>query len=361
MSARTTRFFPYAANLAFDTRAKRRRSLGDMPRATLPTELKLGVPILSTIEPFEPLETSESLDTLESSNHSEPTDATDFLPDTPSDSPSATTESEIDFNDESIAQEVIEEPEPTIDLAMLDDDTSMLKEFLGRVKAEKAAKMSSVTEADVDAVLTPPRDTRSALTELDTNSPSPRTGKQPGGPSEGDESKENKVGVGAALANDALCKEQDEAVTFRRSKRIRLPSLSKAAPALDAPSFIPVRRPDGAEPVRLQQSAAQALAVLTRVNTRRNKGQPCAMVLHAAQHDLAAGNDDMPARRSPGRGAPARKSVTWDEKLAYFQDDDAKATKKKRGKGRRASVASGARRRQGNGTPASKRVLVHDV
>jgi hypothetical protein len=110
-------------------------------------------------------------------------------------------------------------------------------------------------------------DPRKALAAVDSNSSSPKKsqeianrpgtppGKQKLGTSEFDEIDEGVV----------------EPISIRRSARVRVPAPQKLP--LGTPSFIPVRRPDGTEPVVLQKSTAQELAIITRANTRRNKGQ----------------------------------------------------------------------------------------
>ena len=223
------------------------------------------------------------------------------------------------------------------------DDTSMLKDFLNRAQARKA--LQKPTLSALDAPITrhsPRRSPRKTHGPHAGQASSPqklqnianRPGTPPGTPKtealDSDESKE-------VTAEPASC---------RRSTRTRLPAPSKAPPG--APSFIPVRRADGTDPVVLQKSQAQELAVSTRANTRRNKGQSKPPLL--ALQDLPTESADVVSTTK--QRAERAKSVAWAERLASYQDARADADD---GEERRPKV----RRLRGlgavNGTPAAKR------
>ena len=222
------------------------------------------------------------------------------------------------------------------------DDTSVLKEFLNRAQAKKAAKTPVVSVPDLSDApkpqVSPRRSPRKALGSYDGNALSPRKQRdifnRPATPPGKPELDSDEV--------DKIC---DEVTSCRRSTRTRLPAPSKAPPG--APSFIPVRRADGADPVVLHKSQAQELAMVTRANTRRNKGQSKPPLL--ALQDLPAATTEV-ARITKQRAENA-KTVGWAEKLASYQDaKDADEAEETRPKLRRMRGLGAA-----NGTPAPKR------
>ena len=225
------------------------------------------------------------------------------------------------------------------------DDTSMLKEFLNRAQAKKAAKKHILSVPDLSNApkpqVSPRRSPRKALGSHDGNALSPRKQRNilnrpatpPGKP---------KLDAPDSDEVDEIC---EEVTSCRRSTRTRLPAPSKTPPG--APSFIPVRRADGADPVILHKSQAQELAMVTRANTRRNKGQskPPILVLQ----DLPAATTEI-ALVTKQRAENA-KTVDWAEKLASYQDaKDADEAEETRPKVRRMRGLGAA-----NGTPAPKR------
>ncbi|KAL8763251.1 MAG: hypothetical protein Q9184_000891 [Pyrenodesmia sp. 2 TL-2023] len=232
--------------------------------------------------------------------------------------------------------------------ARFSDDTSMLKDFLSRAQARKQAKDAVLAAEALTAARSPfPRSSpRKALASLDSNSPSAekicevasRVRTPPG-----------KVKLG-----EIQIEGMDETVMttspVRRSTRKRLPELAKTATG--APSFIPVRRADGTDPVVLPKSVAQELALVTRTNTRRNKGQakPPAIILKTLNVD------EVEEETKGGHALRSCKSVGWDDKLVYYHDgtqiqaDAEVEVEEKRPKARRLR-GLGA----GNGTPAPKR------
>ena len=230
--------------------------------------------------------------------------------------------------------------------ARFSDDTNLLKDFLNRAQARKLAKDSKIP-AHGPPESSPRRTPRKVLAEVDSNSPSPQRPKdlatRPGTPP-------GKQRMDA-FAFDDVDELTAEPTSCRRSNRTRLPTVSKAPPG--APSFIPVRRADGTDPVVLPKSIAQDLAVQTRANTRRNKGQskPPSVALQT----LTAETAELAANRVHARG-PC-KSVGWDEKLVYFYQGVQEVAEEEGKEEKRPKV----RRLRGlgasNGTPAPKRAV----
>ena len=230
--------------------------------------------------------------------------------------------------------------------ARFSDDTNLLKDFLNRAQARKLAKDGKIP-AHGPPEIPPRRSPRKVLAEVDSNSPSPQRSKdlatRPGTPP-------GKQRMDA-FAFDDVDELTAEPTSCRRSNRTRLPTAPKAPPG--APSFIPVRRADGTDPVILPKSIAQDLAVQTRANTRRNKGQskPPSVALQT----LTAETAELAANRVHARDKC--KSVGWDEKLVYYYqgapevaEDEGKEEKRPKIRRLRGLGAS-------NGTPAPKRAV----
>lgn len=235
--------------------------------------------------------------------------------------------------------------------ARFSDDTNLLKDFLSRAQARKLAKDSKIP-ATGSTGTSPRRSPRKVLAEKDSNSPSPQKpndlASRPGTPP-------GKQRLDAFSLDD-VDELTAEPTSCRRSNRTRLPNTPKVVPG--APSFIPVRRADGTDPVVLQKSIAQDLAVQTRANTRRNKGQskPPSVALQT----LTVETTESVTNRVRARATC--KSVGWDEKLVYYQGGKEAAVAEEEGKEEKRPKV---RRLRGlgatNGTPAPKRVVDSNV
>lgn len=259
----------------------------------------------------------------------------------------------------------------TRSLARLSDDTTMLKAFLDRAHAKKAAKdiKPSARECQTKPPHSPRRSPRKVLAEKDINSPSPRKPKElahrPGTPP-------SKKLFGQNY-NDAVLWEdidelsaapQEHQPTRRSARSKKIPVSTKViAATTGAPSFIPVRRADGTDPMVLQKGVAQELAVLTRANTRRNKGQaklPIFMLEELQAKVLGEVEQERSVTRSQTK--EARKNVGWDEKLIYFQQNSKQSAivqtieEPEKPKVRRLRRLGGV-----NGTPAPKKRSTADI
>ena len=227
--------------------------------------------------------------------------------------------------------------------ARFSDDTSLLKDFLNRAQARKAAQKPflSASEAPIpqDSPRRSPRKTHGSQHGQASPPPKSRSsGTRPDTPP----GKPKMEALDSDDGEEVIA----EPASCRRSTRTRLPAPSKAAPG--APSFIPVRRADGADPVVLQKSQAQELALTTRANTRRNKGQSKPPV--QALQDLPI--ESAVVASGAAEGAERGKSVGWAARLASYQDakDDADDAEERRPKVRRLRGLGAV-----NGTPAAKR------
>ncbi|KAL9609139.1 MAG: hypothetical protein Q9167_006067 [Letrouitia subvulpina] len=227
------------------------------------------------------------------------------------------------------------------------DDTSILKDFLSRAQARKQAKEAKHASEPPPLVSTPRRSPRKALMNIDRNSPSPhkkrdlvnRPGTPPG---------KEKLGT---FSLEEMEEVPGETSPVRRSSRKRLQPPAKTTPG--APSFIPVRRADGTDPVVLPKTVAQELAMVTRANTRRNKGQskPPALTLKT----LTTETGEVIQIAGSGQNVEGAKSVGWDENLVYYQerkaDEEQEIAEEKRPQVQRLRGLGAS-----NGTPAPKRM-----
>ncbi len=207
------------------------------------------------------------------------------------------------------------------------DDTDMLRNFLTRVKANKAAK--AVTSIPKGKRPLPHSPLRIPLGSVDSSL-------SPSSPKSKDEFDVSLPVDRAAKRKmddaDLGYEEATQPKSIRRSGRTRLPV--KAAP-LAAPSFIPVRRlgQDADNTVTLRRNEEKELAALTRINTRKNKaGAQLPLQVLAKQ----AEEKEDPASRQRAlkevfdekvlkqRKGKKGKSVVWAEELAQFQTEEGK-------------------------------------
>ena len=262
--------------------------------------------------------------------------------------------------------------------ARFSDDTSMLEDFLNRAQARKAAQGGGFSPKIPKSLQQSPKRSpqkSNAIRPASRSSPrkarvlTPKQAKyQKGSPS-------GKVSSLLATSNDEEDEDGHDDETngeetrsadpgsCRRSTRTRLPAPVKNTPG--APSFIPVRRTDGTDPVVLQKTQAQELAITTRANTRRNKGQsrPPALALQ----DISS--DDAESTTSSRQRAANGKAVVWAEQLTSFQEwpegipeeGEEQLPKVKRMRGLGNPTGTPVAKRTGgitgasNGTPAPKR------
>ena len=232
-------------------------------------------------------------------------------------------------------------------LSRISDDTDMLKDFISRARAKKAARALDDIIPTYSFV-SPRRSPRKVLGNLDRNFPSPtksisladRPGTPPG-----------RVTVKPLDDEGDLDESTSNTATHRRSARTRVPALPTAS--TPGPCFIPVRRPDGTELVTLQKSEAQELAVVTRANTRRNKGKARMPKYMLATLIGTDGDEELVARRQEAKHG---KSVDWDERLVYYHESKEADTDKSEKPKIRRLRGSGTT----NGTPAPKRMMLYD-
>ncbi|KAF2479214.1 hypothetical protein BDY17DRAFT_305180 [Neohortaea acidophila] len=204
----------------------------------------------------------------------------------------------------------------------ISDDTALLQAFLNRAAESKTSRRASVSRRES---ITNRRDSDSirqalaspakgeVLGEMNPNTPAPRkshTAPDNTGFFDG-------IDLGSIPSPDRLQNEQDGPVT-RRSDR----TAQRGQPNMPlAPNKISIR--GGVDYTVLKKTEAQELALLTRTNTRKNKGgailPPLRLVklssqTSSAEEDTSAADIDDFQYGKPGRG----RNVTWSETLVEF-------------------------------------------
>ncbi|KAI9838276.1 MAG: hypothetical protein M1819_005544 [Sarea resinae] len=234
------------------------------------------------------------------------------------------------------------EPEKTIETTLtstyIPDDTDLLKSFLDRAQARKAAKLAGEDSDTVRKALAaspspslspPPSPLTNPFESFDRNSPSrTKIG-------DDDEEANNERETDSQTANQNA---EESPVPARRLRSgrssSRLPALSKTPPP--GPNHIPLRRPGGSEAVKLTHGTeAQRLAAQTRANTKKNKGKstPAVITLKTiakiAESDVK-GDGGLAEEKADSKGSEdvgmkdgektdsKKKAVCWDEQLEHF-------------------------------------------
>ncbi|KAF7953978.1 uncharacterized protein EAE97_001376 [Botrytis byssoidea] len=215
------------------------------------------------------------------------------------------------------------------------DDTDMLRQFLTRVKADKAAKAAAPAPKKRKSLPhSPLRIPLGDIMNAEASSPvqAPRDDFDLSVPETASPSRKSRATTPPSTEDvDA------EARSIRRSGRTRPPVLKIPLPA---PSSIPVRRLGGQDDtnVTLKQSVEKELAALTRVNTRKNKAGavfPEVLLARKAdakenpakrQKELKEMFEEKLRREKKAKGKP-KKSVVWAEEIAQYQTLEKKEKK----------------------------------
>lgn len=209
------------------------------------------------------------------------------------------------------------------------EDAELLNNFLSKARAKRAAKVAMAEENVEEEKVTkeeevpdmPTPRSRRALEELDTNSPSPSPQKvrlpSPKKPENPPASPIRKEIVYNDKEHTGDEKQQSSPVT-RRSTRVRVPPRTTTSAIRNTLSL---RRAKGNEFVFLQRSEAQELALVTRKNTRQNKGS--AVFPKYVLQDLAQKSSK---KGSPNPTPSANKKgnrVCWNNAhLVEFEDGE---------------------------------------
>ncbi|TGO33435.1 hypothetical protein BHYA_0246g00030 [Botrytis hyacinthi] len=215
------------------------------------------------------------------------------------------------------------------------DDTDILRQFLTRVKADKAAKAAAPAPKKRKSLPhSPLRIPLGDIMNAEASSPvqAPRNDFDLSVPETASPSRKSRTTTPPSTEEvDA------EARSIRRSGRTRPPVLKIPLPA---PSSIPVRRLGGQDDtnVTLKQSVEKELAALTRVNTRKNKAGavfPEVLLARKAdakenpakrQKELKEMFEEKLRREKKVKGKP-KKSVVWAEEIAQYQTLEKKEKK----------------------------------
>jgi hypothetical protein len=219
-----------------------------------------------------------------------------------------------------------------------DEDTDYLHAFLTRAKARRAAREASPQKVERISH-SPMTRSRAALVPLSTNSASPK--------------KTNKHELETNYESEGLGINK-EGSPCRRSGRTRVSRMEK--PPKVTPSTIPVRRSNGTEFIFLQSNDTAQVALTTRTNTKRNKGE--AVMPKIKLQALSQ------AQKSPSKSPKVRKGkeVSWKDEPTYFgvNADDVQGTGEERKEEDKPRARKLRRLGAANGTPAPKKTMAED-
>lgn len=226
------------------------------------------------------------------------------------------------------------------------DDTEYLHAFLTRARAKKAARSilspeRQLSKAQQKTIASSPQTrSRTALATLDGNSPSP--------------TKMRKVDLPPRKLeqDDTVSSNMQATSPLRKSTRTRLPRPQRHQPA--TPNNIPFRRSNGTEFVFLRKTEAQQIALATRSNTRRNKGEAVQpkMKLVALSSTPQSSPEKVPRKRKKD------KRVSWDKALAYFAPEEVQPMEEAKEQTEPKTPVKRSRRlAPGKGTPAPKKKM----
>jgi hypothetical protein len=219
-----------------------------------------------------------------------------------------------------------------------DEDTDYLHAFLTRAKAKRAAREGSPQKVERISH-SPMTRSRAALVPLSTNSASPK--------------KTNKHELDTNYESGGLDINK-EGSPCRRSGRTRVNRAGK--PPKVTSSTIPVRRSNGTEFIFLQSNDTAQVALTTRTNTKRNKGE--AVMPKIKLQVLSQ------AQKSPSKSPKVRKGkeVSWKDEPTYFgvNADDVEGTGEERKEGDKPRARKLRGLGAANGTPAPKKTMAED-
>ncbi|KAJ5714471.1 uncharacterized protein N7483_011652 [Penicillium malachiteum] len=206
-------------------------------------------------------------------------------------------------------------------------DTELLNGFVSRAQAKRDAKAAminkqetttgSASSSDASEVEHSTPKPRRALEARNGNSPSPI--KIVISPKKMNQFRENESQENSP-SKEVMDEEEVAAAspTCRRSTRVKAPQV-----ALPAPNAIALRRAKGNEFIFLTRTDVQKLALLTKKNTRLNRGDAVLpkFVLESMADEWNDEASDVPAFQ-PKRRSHAKKSVSWNnERLVEFEDE----------------------------------------
>ncbi|CAD0113845.1 unnamed protein product [Aureobasidium uvarum] len=224
-----------------------------------------------------------------------------------------------DLRSSSAPPEDTNTPEP-VPKPRISDDTAILHAFLSRAAASKrpmaAHKRESLEnrrDSDVVRHALASTDKPEVLTDLDPNSPP----KQPS-----DDTKQEPEPPKEEPAVELPAATPTKSKAPRRMTRARTPA---AAPK--KPAKIAIR--SAADHIALKRTEAQELALLTRSNTRKNKGKsimPQARLLNIGddivllEDSTEEAAETVAAEKEQSNKATTRRGVQWNETLTHVRE-----------------------------------------
>lgn len=195
-----------------------------------------------------------------------------------------------------------------------EDDTAFLHDFLSRARAQKAARQQPEQQSDGDPTSQHPSEAMEIEEEIPKHASPVKSTEDIDGRSFDSE-------ADAAILQPDAQPETNQLSPCRRSSRLitRLPRLQKQSTTL--PSNIALKRLTGTE--FISQKETQSVALMTRSNTKRNKGVAKSVQERLMQLDAEAkARDSTTVLSENGRKKRKKaKEVTWAVQLTSFQSD----------------------------------------
>lgn len=237
--------------------------------------------------------------------------------------------------------------DPQVPILNEGDDKEVLHAFLTRAKAKKAAGTMLSPERRVrkekqcSTTYSPQTRSRTALAALDENSPSPTKTRKPA-------ATVNKIND-----HDTILSKMPVTSPLRKSNRTALPRPQRLQNSTQ--SAIRFRRSQGTEFVFLQKTEAQQIAIATRSNTRKNKGEA---VQPKTKLETLSTQISLSPAKAIRRARKSDKQVAWDAGLAYFAPEkEQPADEVMEGVEPRTPIKRSRRLAPGKGTPAPRKKM----
>lgn len=226
-----------------------------------------------------------------------------------------------DLRSSSAPPEDTNTPEP-VSAPRITDDTAILHAFLSRAAASKRPmavhkreSLENRRDSDVVRHALASTDKPEVLTELDPNSPSsPPKALSP--------VEETKLGPETTKQEPTVEPPALTPAKFKAPRRTTRTRATAAAPK--KPAKIAIR--SAADHIALKRTEAQELSLLTRTNTRRNKGKsamPQARLLNIGEEfeDMTEGlAEGATMERVPSERPIVRRGVQWNETLCQIRE-----------------------------------------
>jgi len=198
------------------------------------------------------------------------------------------------------------------------DDAAFLHEFLTRTRAQKAARLQPDSQIQTNTIPSNPCSQSGSSVKTDVENSPPRATDQTSPSAMPDCSENGTVSLETEVereANMASPRRRSSRLTMRVPRRHRLSTTT-------LPSSISLKRLNGTEFISMQRES-QSLALATRANTKKNKGDAVPVQIKLVQlHAEACAREGSDVPEEDRTKKKNGKEVSWDETLERYQDRD---------------------------------------